>query len=579
MRFRKTTGKKPATPAPAPRHAFGFSALFIAALLFAIGFPHFRPLTEWALPTFLIYTVNTMRMLNRALFLMAFVTIVAPFISVPVLLILYGIDNWIMRRLLGGITGWRLVLYPFLWAALKYYFFFAVYTSMFGFIIVAYYFGLRDESPVLLLGFSAILVAAALNPHWRDLLAEPGWGPLRRLWRMPAAVLVVAAVAAFCGVSRPLALRVACIPVFIYCLGFALQRIFGARVVERKPFHFNANVLVAFMFGVSAVSVGRYYLLSPGVASKDFLHRIPGPKSVYDVRPVDNATIYFSTLEKKALGRVDPRTGQIIWSPSFRRLRHMERILCLPRQHGIAVFGHAGFFTFDARTLAVRRQLDEMQFVDTAISPDGSLLYAVREFSSSLFIFSPEHGLLRTVDAGWPLLWPYAVRLVSPDTFFIDNWFFSPLFVRVDLSDGGVRVRRRLLGYFQMGMATDVRRRVIYVARPLFRRIDVVDMDSLRVVREIPTPIAVREVELDAKRDLLFAPAFFTGRLQVIDLRRNRLYLLPSVGADVRTIRLGPDGDTLFFGTSRGIFTLDWKMRGGELLRCARAEGRVRTLR
>lgn len=85
------------------------------------------------------------------------------------------------------------------------------------------------------------------------------------------------------------------------------------------------------------------------------------------------------------------------------------------------------------------------------------------------------------------------------------------------------------------------------------------DADTLEIRRSFTGPLNSRNVVYDAKRDALYALSFLEGRLYVIRYSDMETLFYVAVGNRPNSLALWPERDTLFIGSSEGVFQVDLK--------------------
>lgn len=94
----------------------------------------------------------------------------------------------------------------------------------------------------------------------------------------------------------------------------------------------------------------------------------------------------------------------------------------------------------------------------------------------------------------------------------------------------------------------------LYLARPLHRRIDVLDTGDFSRIEQIPVAPGARKLLLVQKSNTIVVGSYFTGDLEWIDLkdygRRKRIRAFPRI----RNLRLDARSDKVLVACQRGVF-------------------------
>lgn len=83
------------------------------------------------------------------------------------------------------------------------------------------------------------------------------------------------------------------------------------------------------------------------------------------------------------------------------------------------------------------------------------------------------------------------------------------------------------------------------------------DMDTMKPTRVLRGPISCRNLVYDKRRELLIGTGFLNGDLRIMDFRTGKTLKRANVGNKAASLFLTPADDTLYLGSSRGIFRVD----------------------
>lgn len=81
-----------------------------------------------------------------------------------------------------------------------------------------------------------------------------------------------------------------------------------------------------------------------------------------------------------------------------------------------------------------------------------------------------------------------------------------------------------------------------------------IDADTMKIRSAFDGPLNSRAIVFDARRDILYATGFLTGRLQAIRYSDKKILFDVPVGKRTNGLALPPEKDTLFVGSGEGIF-------------------------
>lgn len=121
-------------------------------------------------------------------------------------------------------------------------------------------------------------------------------------------------------------------------------------------------------------------------------------------------------------------------------------------------------------------------------------------------------------------------------------------------------LRRIKVGFGSSDMAVGEKGRTLFVARPFFGRIDLIDTLTLEKKGQLPAPKGVSAIEYDEKRQWLFAASFASGKLIAIDA--SDFYSIPrwfDLNAGIRDLVYCPESRMLFYSTACSVNYLNPK--------------------
>lgn len=529
--------------------------LSLIAACAALLVPWCRPFVEWALPVFGLRTLLAV-LIGMAVMRLAHVLIRNAIVLVVLLTALAALKFFILPRILKTKPRPQLAAGAVQW--LKYTIPNIAIVGAFDVFLIAYYAFVRREGAALLLAGAALVFAASQQPALGRMFSRPGALPARSA--IPALLGACAAGTALAAIPlfHHAVTHSICAALFVLALvRLVLLVNQPGETPDHGPRVFNARLLVFLCMGF-VILRGGMGLFAPGGGSFKGLQTLANPGTVYDVLPLDDGrSVVFSLKMPGRLGRVDTSSGAVTWSPD-RKKRVLMRMAYLKKFDGIVVTTSHGLPLFNARTLALERFVTRESFDYLAATAQGDRIYTTIEPVPQVTLSDPRRGVMRRLVYGVPFLfWPYDVECAPDGRVFISNWITSPMFVTLSAHESMRPIRRKVHGFFNAGMALDPAGNRIFLARTFFGRVDVLAMDTLQVVDRIPSLFGIRELAYAPEFNLLFAPSFFTGDVQVIDLSRRRYSVPFNAGRQVRSTVWEPNRRTLYMGTEKGLVFMD----------------------
>lgn len=193
----------------------------------------------------------------------------------------------------------------------------------------------------------------------------------------------------------------------------------------------------------------------------------------------------------------------------------------------------------------------------------------------SLELDPATHSLIALCEAGSKLVW-YDTRTLKKTYVLPLPRFSQPGAARLDarrrriyVSSGSIarylyeinadtkRITRRAnVGFVTLDMALDADRRRAYLARPLPGRIDVVNLDTMRIIGSIQAGAGVRDLDIDPNRRILVAGDYIDGIARIIDLNSGLTLRRYSVGKQVRGVYHSAELNRTFAASACGVFEL-----------------------
>ena len=213
-------------------------------------------------------------------------------------------------------------------------------------------------------------------------------------------------------------------------------------------------------------------------------------------------------------------------------------------------------YLIDSRSGAVERRVPvpgcrnafEVEFL-------GDRMFVLCEVSHSLHELAalPPYETKRTLTL--PGMDSYDLA-IHPGTqrAYVSDWL-SPYLTEVDLTTLKP-LRREWIGWVSFGLAFGPDG-LLYVAQPLQRRVQAIDINRLSVVRTIPAGYGPRDLDFDARRGLLLVGNYFDGTLDFLRLSDGVRVRRVFVGDLLRGLWGDQAGDRLLVAVGCGLRVVD----------------------
>lgn len=138
---------------------------------------------------------------------------------------------------------------------------------------------------------------------------------------------------------------------------------------------------------------------------------------------------------------------------------------------------------------------------------------------------------------------------------YITDWL-SPKLTVLELDSLAVE-KEVDIGWTSFGVVSSPDGRSIFVARPIASEVVRIDTGTLEVADRIEVGFGVRDLDVDPKRNLLFAGNYFDGTLDVVDIATGKRLARHYAGRLLRGLYYHRDTDRLFLATGCGILWAD----------------------
>ncbi len=347
---------------------------------------------------------------------------------------------------------------------------------------------------------------------------------------------------------------------FAGCAGFIAWRAARRRDSRKIGATSIFKTLTACSFPACALICAAFALdiINAGAAAGGVLRKISDAGRVYDVKyDGELARLYVTSRDEPNARFVDTVTGAETVSPHS--IPEPRRIAVFPEHDRVLIGSVYGLKTL---SLNLAEMFDEKIFephtVDVEkIGPDTAVI--AQEIINNIVVYDLKRGRRRHMTLRNGSGWIYSIeRGERPGAFYASNWFFSPFVHRAEGKNYG-NIKTAFNGFMNVGMCAMPERGLLFVARPLHRRVDALDALTLERKGWIPTGFGVREMECDRKVGLLFTLAHFQGDLSVYDADAKKELAKMKVGAGARAVSYDEAGKVLYVGTTTGVYAADLK--------------------
>ena len=362
--------------------------------------------------------------------------------------------------------------------------------------------------------------------------------------------------------------------IYLTAAGGLLYSMFSPKSDWKKSFNLGFRELLAYALPVCLLTSCAFtfgMMKNQKVRAKE-LREIHPVGKVYDVE-YDAATsqLYVTSRNKPNVLRIDPASGKV--TGAVKNFDQPRRIAVFPEHDKVLVGSVYGTkaFSLDLKK-AYPKRIFKSHTIDVEKMGEHRAIL-IQEIVNDIMIYNLATGRKKhiTLPLGWA--WMYAVRYSEKlGAFFISDWFFSPYVHRIEQTDYR-KVTKSFNGFMNVGMCILPDSNSVLVARPLNRRVDILDAVSLKRKGEIPAEFGIREIDCDKSNDLLFTLAHFQGALSVTDVRSGKQLLELQVGQGARALSYDASTNTLYLGTQTGVYSVDLK-KVIEKLKARRISGR-----
>ena len=227
-----------------------------------------------------------------------------------------------------------------------------------------------------------------------------------------------------------------------------------------------------------------------------------------------------------------------------------------------------GIDVFDARTFGKVATLTPPDpwprsrgFVEIAFLPARGELWVSQMYTGMVHAFRlADFAYVDSFAAGG--LFPKVIA-VAPDgrTAYVSNWE-SKTVSAIDTATRAV-TSRIAMGGIPRGMAFSRDGRFLYVCMFEPGRLAKVDTATKTIVKTIDVgPSALRHVALHPSRDVLYVSDLLGGRVFAIDAAADRVAASAFVDHSLNTLRVSPDGESLFVCSRGPNNPVDWTTKG-----------------
>jgi hypothetical protein len=186
----------------------------------------------------------------------------------------------------------------------------------------------------------------------------------------------------------------------------------------------------------------------------------------------------------------------------------------------------------------------------TGILP--AAVFIVFTIADMLYKKSTGSKTKRTIPLPGAIVWPYAIENANDGkSFFVSNYILGPYVQKITMSESP-DILTRMNGFFNLGMCTSSNGDKLFVARPLHRRINVLDSQTLEEIGQIESSFGVRE--LVCSGNIVVALNFLKGTATLYNQSTGDVVDEIQAGGAGRAIAIDKKRKMLYIGTSKGVF-------------------------
>lgn len=193
-----------------------------------------------------------------------------------------------------------------------------------------------------------------------------------------------------------------------------------------------------------------------------------------------------------------------------------------------------------------------------AIDDNRNRLYAVTEFNSDFFVYDARTfrylgNVSYSEGRPYPIL-PYEIQINHlTGAVYIPSYYSALRVYRCDPATGRTISHR---GGMYLGVAVDEKRNLVYAARPLAGRVDVLDGGTMKLLRTLPVGFGVRNLALSPNGNYLYATLFLSRGAAILDTGGNARPRIIRVGKDPRGIHYDPRTSSVVVSCSGQVLLL-----------------------
>ncbi len=365
---------------------------------------------------------------------------------------------------------------------------------------------------------------------------------------------------------------------FMLCV-FLMNRIWGYAIIaafvlaayptlrragfRKEPRITAAGVFCAYMI-ISVLSAVQYGIREVGASVPRGGEKIAGV-GARDALKVDDISYYFAGFTDRSLfeatmeGAGRYKTERYLLKACekpeyFTQTRNGSRIFLTNYNSNRS--GRPGVIELSKPPLRILRTITDNRLGTVngiALDEPGGRLLLINEFGRSVSVYSMETmEAMPSISLDAPLLFYPSYLTVNGRTgnAYLSDIFLSGRLYKIGVKKGIVSSRRGMPGAM---MGVDESRGLLYVARPILSRVDILDGNTLKTVGTLPAGPDVRHLCLDTNRSRVYTSNFFRRTIDVIDIKSEKIIKTFKLSSAPRGMHLYSDDGVLLVSTSQSV--------------------------
>lgn len=182
-----------------------------------------------------------------------------------------------------------------------------------------------------------------------------------------------------------------------------------------------------------------------------------------------------------------------------------------------------------------------------------------RKDPNLLYMFDLKNYKLLKKHLGFPAN-DFVVYNKFRDSFLITNYQGTSMMQEVNIISG--TIENIDVGYFQGYAAVSNRNKELYVALHQNGQIYVYDAETMELKRKIKTNYTVKDITYDEDLNILIAPAYFTGYIDIFLMDgTDKLLKREFVGFELREAKFDDKKENLYICSRKGLYKVPLKIK------------------